>query len=410
MKPFLCKKIIQPCVYFKQLFAVADPHPQRLAVLDGLRALAILYLILFHAFQLRLYTLPDADKMQLLAALPWWQQWLAFGDKGVDIFFVLSGFLIASLLFKEFQQHQRINMPRFLWHRFLRLSPLYYGLIVVFFIQAAPWVERHFYTVNLIYLNNILPLSKQYIPWAWSLAVEMQFYVLLMLYIPVFFKLPAKGLQLVILLFLSCAWRVWLLLQDSQLNMPIIEVYSRPSADINHYVETLYISFFTRSGPLIVGVISAFLVLFHVNFINRFNRHFLQILALALLALILFSPFFSVVLPDTVNLLFHAGHRLIFACAMALIILSYWAKGQAKGVLYALSWSGYSVIAKLSYAMFLGHLPVLLGLQSLLAHWLNQWSFITGIYLLFALSLPIILLTSVVVHCFIERPFMALRR
>ena len=49
--------------------------------------------------------------------------WISKGDLGVDLFFVISGFLIGTILFKEFNKSNTLNFKRFYIRRFLRLMP-----------------------------------------------------------------------------------------------------------------------------------------------------------------------------------------------------------------------------------------------------------------------------------------------
>ena len=79
-----------------------DFKPYRIAALDGLRGIAILLVIVHHQ----------------LIPLP-----LTGGFLGVDLFFVLSGFLITSLLLKEFHTTKSISLTRFYARRVLRLAP-----------------------------------------------------------------------------------------------------------------------------------------------------------------------------------------------------------------------------------------------------------------------------------------------
>jgi peptidoglycan/LPS O-acetylase OafA/YrhL len=117
---------------------------------------------------------------------------LEFGWLGVDIFFVLSGFLITTLLAEEFAKRGRISLPRFWGRRFLRLMPIYWlyagGLTVAMLLGPADQLHTHGgwtptrYIVSLwAYFVNLAPKGGI---WAhqslcvhlWSLAVEEQYY------------------------------------------------------------------------------------------------------------------------------------------------------------------------------------------------------------------------------------------
>jgi peptidoglycan/LPS O-acetylase OafA/YrhL len=87
---------------------------RRVAALDGIRALAAIAVLLFHHGPL----LPTAA-FRYLASGGWY---------GVDVFFVLSGFLITSLLVSEERKTGKISLRRFYARRALRLYPAFFPL------------------------------------------------------------------------------------------------------------------------------------------------------------------------------------------------------------------------------------------------------------------------------------------
>ncbi len=110
------------------------------------------------------------------------------GWVGVDLFFVLSGFLISGLLFKEYDRDGSINLSRFWIRRGLKIWPAYfvaYGSVVVYGLVKGLW--RHSASAleqleqalpNVVFVQNYFPED---IRWAhsWSLAVEEHFYLAL---------------------------------------------------------------------------------------------------------------------------------------------------------------------------------------------------------------------------------------
>jgi peptidoglycan/LPS O-acetylase OafA/YrhL len=135
--------------------------------LDGVRALSIFGVILAHASgQLRS---------------------LFHGHQGVNAFFVLSGFLITTLLLREERDHGQVSLRKFYIRRSFRILPLYYltlalycflllGLQIMpgrveFFRHALPYYA--FYFPEYIHLNQDGPFAH-----SWSLGVEEKFYAL----------------------------------------------------------------------------------------------------------------------------------------------------------------------------------------------------------------------------------------
>jgi peptidoglycan/LPS O-acetylase OafA/YrhL len=142
--------------------------------LDGLRGLAILAVLLFHfsdPFRLREHT--------PLGTL------LARGSFGVDLFFVLSGFLITGILIDT--KGSANYFFSFYSRRFLRIFPLYYGFLAVFFFCLWPLsgdaeffrpVEQRWYWVYLSNWGDPLGHGIPALGHFWSLAIEEQFYLI----------------------------------------------------------------------------------------------------------------------------------------------------------------------------------------------------------------------------------------
>lgn len=132
--------------------------------LDGLRAIAVVAVVAFHAD----ITGPFRG-----------------GFVGVDLFFVLSGFLITSLLVNEWKERGSLNLRRFYWRRFLRLMPPLLFLLVVY-MTVAPFVwpghphARDALLAALYISDYTYPLTgtPHYLQHTWSLAIEEQFYLL----------------------------------------------------------------------------------------------------------------------------------------------------------------------------------------------------------------------------------------
>jgi peptidoglycan/LPS O-acetylase OafA/YrhL len=152
-----------------------------LPVLDGIRGIAILAVLLFH------FIAPGNRDGLANAAVSWF---FSYGALGVDLFFVLSGFLITGILYdSRTDEHYFRN---FYMRRTLRIFPLYYGVLIIIFLvlplvpalratelsglqahQAWAWL----YAVN-IYLAIHDGWVLSYIEHFWSLAVEEQFYLI----------------------------------------------------------------------------------------------------------------------------------------------------------------------------------------------------------------------------------------
>src|ERR1700722_656673 len=159
----------------------ARPSRRHVAVLDGLRGIAILVVMLHH-FE---YLLPQGNIIGSLIRYIFYAGWA-----GVDLFFVLSGFLITGILIDTKESANYFSS--FYARRILRIFPLYYAvlglIVIVAHITYRPEFDRFMAKPSdqiyyFVYLNNWLILIKDtwhanIIGHFWSLAVEEQFYLL----------------------------------------------------------------------------------------------------------------------------------------------------------------------------------------------------------------------------------------
>ncbi len=146
--------------------------------LDTVRGIAILMVFLYHGFE---------DFAPAGSHVPPWERLFLSGVNlgwtGVNLFFVLSGFLITGILLDSANRQQYYS--RFYFRRALRILPAYYLLIGVLVLLGKLSFVQHrvslaFAGLSIIYLSNITPLlgvPRDYSP-LWSLAVEEHFYLL----------------------------------------------------------------------------------------------------------------------------------------------------------------------------------------------------------------------------------------
>jgi peptidoglycan/LPS O-acetylase OafA/YrhL len=183
-----------------ELTSQRDHYP----ALDGLRGVAIIAVIIYHNF-------PYGNSL--------------FGWLGVDLFFVLSGFLITGILMKSVQQETKKGfLKNFYIRRILRIFPLYYLFLFVFLFlfptlgilknEVLEYQEDKwwfiFYLQNWLFTNNI-PENSLFLNHFWSLGVEEQYYMLWPLIILLVRK-PKRligilvGLLILLFIFRSIVW------------------------------------------------------------------------------------------------------------------------------------------------------------------------------------------------------------
>lgn len=123
---------------------------------------------------------------------------LRYGFLGVDLFFVLSGYLITTLLLRERRARGYFSLKAFYWRRILRIVPVYYFVITMvgaYYIFAKG--QQHYlesWPYYYLFLSNFLTDHIPTLSITWSLAVEEQFYMLwplALLLLPVRWVVPA---------------------------------------------------------------------------------------------------------------------------------------------------------------------------------------------------------------------------
>jgi peptidoglycan/LPS O-acetylase OafA/YrhL len=161
---------------------------ERVRELDGIRGLAIALVLVWH------YVHAQLQQVEPGTPLAFFKQAVSFTWSGVDLFFVLSGFLIAGILLdhREAENYFRVFYIR----RVCRIFPLYYAhfalfvMLLAFGVGLAPGLYWLFDTAGLplwsyaTFTQNIVMASRvvmgsDWLAVTWSLAIEEQFYLVL---------------------------------------------------------------------------------------------------------------------------------------------------------------------------------------------------------------------------------------
>jgi len=282
--------------------------------LDGLRALAILPVLWHHT----------------PSAIPGWPI-TTRGFIGVDLFFIISGFLIVTLLLRELRRHGSVSLRNFYIRRFLRIFPAYYLMLLIVGATAflAPGKSANvighdlffaaFYLSNLVPMNSILAIT-------WSLAAEEQFYLVA--------PLAIKSARRALLPLLAAAYVL--------VSLPPFGYF--PSVALpSFFRETTY-------GPILLGVMLARLLDDERCFAWLYRVagwRGAPLLALALLLALLNYP----------NADISGWHRLFIHWAMLALIASC-AIREANALRWFLTLAPVRRIGRVSYGIYLYHLIV----------------------------------------------------
>ncbi len=139
--------------------------------LDGLRAVSVLMVIGAHM---------NGSLTRLIPFVPFWL-FLVWGALGVQMFFVISGFLITQILLKELNSTGTVSLKRFYFRRAMRIFPPFYVYMAVALALTLAGLfagELRAFVVAATYTWNYLGGGSELLEHTWSLSLEEQFYLL----------------------------------------------------------------------------------------------------------------------------------------------------------------------------------------------------------------------------------------
>jgi peptidoglycan/LPS O-acetylase OafA/YrhL len=239
--------------------SIGDKEHHKLLGLDHLRAFAILYVILFH--------------YQFFGHPAWVKAIAGFGWSGVDLFFVLSGFLISGQLFGTIAKGKQISLSEFFIKRFFRIIPPFLFVVILYasFPALREWGHLSPIWRYLTFtLNFGLDLRKYgTFSHAWSLCVEEQFYFFLPLLFVLFsyFKMGSKAIYLLVALFIGgFIIRFW---SWNHFIEPVISTDNYGA----YWNEYIYYPTYNRLDSLLVGVSIAGLYTFYPSVKAMVNKY-----------------------------------------------------------------------------------------------------------------------------------------
>ena len=228
--------------------------------LDLLRALAIIVVVVYHA-ALFGFKLPGrVDR---------------FGWIGVDLFFVLSGYLIGGQLLAPLARDQRIKLGRFFTRRALRIMPAYFVVLAIYFLLPS-WREYSEMSQPLwkflLSVQNIALHGGTAFSHAWSLAVEDQFYLALPFLLLFLYRRPRAAIIVPCLIVIGgIGLRAFLAAQNPSVN--------DGGVSFRGFQAWIYYPTWTRLDPLVFGVALAAIEKFRPNWWQA--PHELRTVALA---------------------------------------------------------------------------------------------------------------------------------
>lgn len=353
---------------------------QRLPGLDLLRATAIVWVMLFHSF--------------IVGGLGPDFGWLSrYGWAGVDLFFVLSGFLIGAQVLAPLRRGERFSFGGFYARRAWRILPAFavvLGLYMAFpELREAPGLQPLWqfatFTMNLFadYTTN------QGFSHAWSLCVEEHFYLVFPLLAWWLTRRPSVSLVAslcvgVVLAGIALRTAVWL--HDAALDPPR-----------NWFIEDIYYPTWMRLDGLLVGVVLATLKVYRAEAWARWQLRANVVLAVGIVVLALALWLFR----HRTGLLGNAIGWPVLSAGLGLLVFAGASRCSAIGR-WAVPGAGW--LARISYSLYLSHKIAFHVVAVTLGAPLQGRGLLA-----FAVYAVAVLLLGAALHYAVERPCLRLR-
>ncbi len=322
------KTALQQAFSFKENFrSIYQRRATNYASIDGIRALSILLVLVYHTFLVFHLSHPTENITSMLSELGLGWAWAWNGDKGVDVFFVMSGFLISGILLRQVSKAGKIDLKNFYLRRYLRLTPAYYFTLTLYWLLAGP--NSEWIWANYLYVSNFIDYGHQAAGWTWSLAVEEQFYFLYPLILIAILKYSkSPGYFLMWMFVASFVVRTAIVLSDDSIRTtPGSQIYLDKQY-FNHFFTVFYDNLHSRFGSLVVGCLAAYNFHFHKEKLTQIANSkmgvALTVLGVILVIFFMAFPAFSTDYDQyqTFNIIYYIVNRNLFSLGIGLIMIA----------------------------------------------------------------------------------------
>jgi peptidoglycan/LPS O-acetylase OafA/YrhL len=321
--------------------------------------------------------------------------WARIGWLGVDLFFVLSGFLISNLLFSEYQLTQRISLRSFYLRRALKLYPGFY--LLLFSTLVFCWIDGRHITPRLalgefFFVQNYLGGLWGH---TWSLAVEEHFYLILPLLLIVLAARSPEGRPFA--------------------RLPLVFVCVAAGCLVARILTWKFVPFdysvhFQRShlrfDSLFFGVLLGYYFNFRPDVIAKVTGKYRQVLFYG--SFVCVAP--CIVLPNSLPFMYTVGFSLVYLGFGGLLLLALFGKD---GRLQTEKPAGFvergmAKMGVFSYGIYLWHVPMAMMFAG--AHdWLGSHHINPEPYSFFVAYLAASVLFGVATSKLVEFPVLRLR-
>jgi peptidoglycan/LPS O-acetylase OafA/YrhL len=342
-----------------------------LPAIDGLRFLAFLFVFIHHS-------VTHTSKLgSFLHDYGWF---------GVELFFILSSFLLAKLLILEYERNNTVSIYKYFLRRILRIWPLYFAYIsfCILCLLLFKYDARinYFRLLGLFtFTDNIITAFQGFntLPFSahlWTISFEEQFYILLPFLIPIIVRANSMN-------FYSSISLVWIIL-----------LFLRFLSVINNMQHPFIWTLIIQGDALLVGII---LAIFKNNSTHKISNLLLMISGVAIISILVFTPNCNVV-----------GYNQIYIytiIAMGFGVIVY-AILQSNNIVIRKILCNRAIcyLGKISYGLYIFHFFCIYFIARICARFgIGNW------YVIFILGLALTILISMLSYELFEKRFLNLK-
>jgi len=297
--------------------------------LDILRCIAVVTVILHHSGDSSFFT--------------------RIGWTGVDLFFVLSGFLISGLLFNEYKKRHAIDLRRFLLRRGLKIYPAFYTFLFLTGVIAELYLHVHA-TISQYLHEVFFVMNYEHGVWdhTWTLAVEEHFYIFLPIFLVALARFSSNSQDP----FRSVPWVAAVIASLCPAFRAASVYIGTPNFN------TPYIASQDRMDALFLGVVIGYFYHFRPKILEQLMRPARNRIAIAAASAVLLS--FAYLYGRESRLFATFGYSLVYMGFGGVLLLSLYTRGILSGKLAQITelvGSAFAYVGVYSYSIYLWHGP-----------------------------------------------------
>ncbi|XP_023944141.1 uncharacterized protein LOC112050180 [Bicyclus anynana] len=353
-----------------------NPNPNAIECMDGIRTISMMWVLVGHAFSMHNFNINLLDGINWVTSAD--GVWVSTGLFSVDSFFLMAGILLVYTSVGKMSGTtflKRVHV--FYLNRLLRMFPLLAALVLLeasvfhriadgpYWVNVARNAERcrSFWWTTLLHVQNYVNPEAICVAHSWYIAIDIQLHIVspLILFWVLGKNRTASWSALISgLVAVQVGATIWNFMKD----MPPTNMTIPRLDEQDYYMTNFYVNTLTRASPFFVGMIYGYILSIYKGKQIRLNMIFVLIawmIGLAMIAFCFYASYEVMKLDwdnQVLDNLFNSFMRTLWAIGLGWVIFAC-GKGYGGPIDWFLSLSIWKLPARLSYAMYLYHYPIM---------------------------------------------------